>query len=1001
MTHTASNLQGLDRLTTAIRNVFAVEGDLSSSDVERLHAQLIEYVNDCNARLKHCDDLLRRGLRQEALQECEDEPNLLDLATRLDFPEWDAWADYVSQFSLAPQPLLLLDVAAELNEAYSKAQSLDGLLRMHRLHSLARSPLQVRIGVLRSIVAKDPQNPAWRTDLEAFEGARLKQLRVEFTEQNSQDNLAGIASLHREIENASWIVKPPAALLEEVAGGHRRLVAKAARERLKTLEPTINDAFSAFDLSAAQVARQQWDELWPLADLEDADQLAMRVRPAFSWLDEERAMEHRQVEHKRAIASLDDALDNVSSTRHELTRLYDAIERHEEPIPERTQRRYDERLRSLETAEHRKHRLLLISGFVAVTMIAAVIGVFTFRQARKADAIATAEAMQKLLEEGKSEQAIDFYESRISAKPHLASAPQIEVLHNKAKSQLSDELSRRERLTSLLEEAEHLAATITWESVASANNIIKQAKEIVRGEEEQMRLLVAERAVAQTADVLQKKVDSDFAQDVAALSDQMNGSTPLSYDALQTLLKEARELNARQRVSTTAKHAAGIDILTRKLEDQAKSLTEARRRDEALRVVVAAIGSVPAYKRALNAYLIADATSARATDFHNVIAEDLGELERLGDWNELADQWNELRLSSPQDAARALEMLISLQKNFASYPGVSGAVSSKPYLESIKARRKSDDATLLDDLRNILKEDLFNMRQIRNPRGEGYIYCLASPTESGGKVTVTALLDSRDPKQSVTKSYGIDEYNNANPPTVSRDTPQKAFAEDANAILSDANAPFELVVCKILHRLLTDAQMDPVLKCRLLQVFYDRSAPGSSILTEELRGFRTGIESTYALEDVNFIADVSLSKDDAHAADAEHAAIVRTNTEELLRRSPLPKGTSNAPPSIASAYVERIRPRVDKFNNGSMRLPRFRWRAGLFKTADGQWILRTEDAVGDAPRGELAIFRRGGDGEPSFEIVGTTEGNVTRLQQRGSSQFREGKPVLCIEGAQQ
>ena len=180
MIQTSELKEEVRRVADAIRNVFHVQGDLDEDDVEAIHTQLTECVETVNERLRKCDDLLRKGLRGEAIQECEIEPNLFELVTELDIPEWEAWADYVRQFSIPPQPDLLVDVAAALNDAYTQASSIDELLSLHRLYALARSPLPARIQILRAIAARDKENVVWQDDLRSYETARFHQIETQF-----------------------------------------------------------------------------------------------------------------------------------------------------------------------------------------------------------------------------------------------------------------------------------------------------------------------------------------------------------------------------------------------------------------------------------------------------------------------------------------------------------------------------------------------------------------------------------------------------------------------------------------------------------------------------------------------------------------------------------------------------------------------------------------------------------------------------------------------------
>ena len=156
------------QIIDSILSILSSERDPEQHAVEQLNRQLTEALTPVNARLRRCDKLLHDGQRSQAIELCEVEPQLLDVVALLDFPERSVWDDYVEQFHLTPAPKLLVDVAAELNEAYTAQMSLQGVLDQFRLHSLARSPLSVRTLTLRQLVDRDPNNLLWQQDLQAY-----------------------------------------------------------------------------------------------------------------------------------------------------------------------------------------------------------------------------------------------------------------------------------------------------------------------------------------------------------------------------------------------------------------------------------------------------------------------------------------------------------------------------------------------------------------------------------------------------------------------------------------------------------------------------------------------------------------------------------------------------------------------------------------------------------------------------------------------------------------
>ena len=53
----------------------------------------------------------------------------------------------------------MLDVAANLNEAYAVEKPLATLLQRHRLLAMSHGPIKLRVDTLRSLADADPENP--------------------------------------------------------------------------------------------------------------------------------------------------------------------------------------------------------------------------------------------------------------------------------------------------------------------------------------------------------------------------------------------------------------------------------------------------------------------------------------------------------------------------------------------------------------------------------------------------------------------------------------------------------------------------------------------------------------------------------------------------------------------------------------------------------------------------------------------------------------------------
>src|SRR5437868_150507 len=65
--------------------------------------------DEVNERLRKCGGLLRQGLRSEAIQLADVEPNLLDVVAVLDFMERRQWEEVIVHYGVAPPPPIMFD----------------------------------------------------------------------------------------------------------------------------------------------------------------------------------------------------------------------------------------------------------------------------------------------------------------------------------------------------------------------------------------------------------------------------------------------------------------------------------------------------------------------------------------------------------------------------------------------------------------------------------------------------------------------------------------------------------------------------------------------------------------------------------------------------------------------------------------------------------------------------------------------------------------------------
>jgi tetratricopeptide (TPR) repeat protein len=346
-------------------------------------AQYAEACADANQRLRQVGQLLRRGLRSEALQLTEEEPNLLDFVGMLDFPELPTWRELLKQLGMAPPPALLIDLAADINQAYAEHQPLESLLKQHRLLAMARAPLAGRVRTLRQIRRLDPANVAWEEDQKILETARIKQMDREIDTVFRHGDLSALTAIKAEFDDDGWKITKPSSLQSKIDRSYKDLSVKMARAELESLEQPLNAAHMSFDFEKAIQIKCRWNEVAKTAGLKPDEPLAERAAPALEWLANQEQLQTERNKRQRAIAALEEAIED-SAPNDELSRLYEATLIFDEPIPQALKNSVDQRMAAHTLATRRYQRIRLTSLVAIVILAATSIAYVVVHQQRRA-----------------------------------------------------------------------------------------------------------------------------------------------------------------------------------------------------------------------------------------------------------------------------------------------------------------------------------------------------------------------------------------------------------------------------------------------------------------------------------------------------------------------------------------------------------------------------------------------------------------------------------------
>ena len=958
------------RITDLIQALLASAVEPDANDVRRANERLKDAVLDVNERLRTCDALLRKGRRSDALQRCEVEPNLLDAVATLDIPEWNDWANYVNSIGLDASPELKLEVAAELNEAYSIERPLERLLSQHRVLALARAPLKDRLSVVRRVRRADPQNPLWEQDVRNYERERLGQIRQALERAKRGSDVAGLSEIEAELREPGWIEKPPSRLLSEAAKFHTRIRAVQAKREMEQLEQELTAAFTELDVERGRRARERWNALQRIVSVPATDPLIEMATPALDWLDKQDQSAARDQEYQQASWELEQAIEREAS-REELDRAWHAVVKTGSGLPPLLQHRFHERQRYLESRARRKGQLLIAAAVAGALSVATVVVFYIRQQTQSAEAAEHSRNVASLLEAGQLPEAQRYLDA---LEPQVTREPEIQRLQADVRSAVATEEGRQAELRSLLRKARTIGLTDPdWESIAAAESEADHAAEVARSEGERAQVEQLRSDLWSARKDLQQGIDRQFDGDLEAFQQRITDAPDGDVAAIDGLLAEARELASRARVSETRQ--ASLPGLTSMLAAKRELAVREAEIGSTLSRVTEALGNERAYREALDAYARQFPDTPRSADFQKAIAEAPLWSGVLA-WENLRDHWKltDFRALTAANARADLQRLAETRSRAAQVPMPPELAAAEELLQAISSRVDDAEKPATERITAFLaRKGIAEVHMVRTLGGEAY-YITAMPrvfNEKNWVVNYFTSLDLERPSQKVVGELVTDAIGK-----VAVRSPQSIFAKYATQRFAETERDgWETVFIEVLESLHSDEEMDPLLKLLLYRLILETGCAGSVPLRDAFH------------DQLALVSGVSIDPA-ANWMDPEDA---RTRAARTEAEAPLKKLDSPA------LYKQRVESRLGSLASLDLG-PERRWSGWLTRNADGKFSFRSPSP--QRQDGELFVVYVTPDAsEAAFHPVGRlADGHVTLSQpQPGEttpSNFIEGRPVF-------
>ncbi|WP_428308003.1 hypothetical protein [Lacipirellula sp.] len=927
-------------------------------DSAAMYAEACAEVND---RLRRVGRLLHRGLRSEAIQIAEEEPNLLDMVAMLDFSELPTWREMLVQWEMAEPPQLLIDLAADLNKAYADQQPLESLLKQHRTLALARAPLASRIYTLRQIRDADAGNEMWGADLCLMERARLKQIGAEVEGAHRNRDVAGLARLTDELRAKGWTVERPKSLIDTVEKFRSQVAAAAARRTLEQLDYELNDAYMAFDVAAARKLRDRWHESAGIAALSAEDELSVRAAPALNWLAEQDRQDAGQRQFQLAVAQLQQALDNGAAST-ELERLFRAATLFGEPLPELLQRRVEQTLAAEGINLRRKRRLVIGSIAAVLALIIGGIGYWMNQQAFAREVAESSSSLATLIDKGAHTQAQELLAGIASNSPNVALSGDVQAQKLRLDQAVAAEQSRVRQFQELISKAGDPSTD------GADRGALPQLKKLAMTEEEKVAVSTLEHSFNEADRAKVREHDQRLSLRLVELQDQLaaldRNARGDEQRKLADLTKLGREISAtkEQFKQASAAMLAQLDPLQARINTVSQGILARRRQAEFRIRITQSVGDADAFVAALNGFAESFPNSSIAGNVATLAGE--ASLWRgLLDCSEFEESNFGAGLPRSAKAARAaIKRGEELAATYGDLPFVERFELRKPYLVSVAAREPEAGDAVVTELNRLVRDPLIaGLQMITDKNGNRY-YCRKAPEESDGtyKFDYLAGFDLSERPGAIRND--LVAFNGS--------APQSEVAREIIAVV--ANLPtqsWESGFHKILKSIDNRKDLDPVLKLILLQKLVESGTSGSAVLSE---GFR---EYQRALGEGN----VDLSVPWMSPKD-EGAAKERTRAETLLATLP----SMDDAFTVAASQLQTLKASHEEC---------YSWVGWLTRVDDGNW--RVEVPSGQIADGKLVVIAKPpGVKTAVVDVIGEAKAGEARIANGASSPLVEGRPVF-------
>ena len=948
--------------------------------LDLLRAAAADYSVACdevNDRLRTCNGLLKKGLVSEAIRQCEIEPNLLDAVATLDFSEQEQWRQMLLQCEIVAPTPLLLDVAGDLNEAYASSRSVDVLMQQHRLSAIARSPLRLRLEVLRKLAEAEPDNSFWKDDVEVFEEERQKHIQKEAIAAAKAGDVGVLRALDHELHSARWLQHPSPSLLALTRKHREQLEQHEARIRLQKISTRLNEAYAAFEVETARSVRTEWHEALENGRLDVDDPLYLETAPALEWLDEQDAQELAQSEHERGLAKLEQALNRRVKAKA-LEKAYRAATGPGHEIPLHLETRYKRRMHDLRVEAKRK-MVLAIAGVVAAVLLIVGIATWLIAEAATQRKVKQHEqAVKVLIDEGKWQEAHAYLQDLDLVHPHLAGRPEIQKLIAQVESHFLADKERNALFSRLVERVRSDVQSPDYQA-------LDRLREMVITEDEKDTLARLEAKIRTAKTKRQEQVDASFQEQLDALRDRLTELDELSRQSTNQLQESLTifesELNSLNVNSGSV--SSGLRQQTKPLWVRLNAIKESlniRGREEVAKEDLDQVINNPdRYHMTLRKFVEQFPTSRRAGDLKKVLYE-LDLWKGMATWDALLDKAANHNMTRPR-AIAAARFAPEVENVLRAHGDFPAAATMKYRLDHWKriARRQQDEP-LVKQIRSRFEKpwvrDFWTL-VIKETRAgdpkQAQRYYLRNPLNTSPTRKFFFRYVKNFKLEEAREKFDPERGETLLTPSVEK-APQVALYNKVDKELdgiSDEN--WEECIYHIVEHVIDAKEVEPLLRLSLASSALEFGCQGSFALEMGFSAYRQELKAARVDPFANWLDPNNVEADDS-----------RKKAARVL------DGMGGEKLKAAGRAVKKER---DKFWKPLP--PRYQWIGWLDQELDGTWKSRPQ-LFNEQPRDAYCVTRDESRGTVEIIKIGQLRSSKLELDPEKPMQLLVGRPVYVM-----